>query len=521
MCFIEYIGYTCGHTSMATNRPCPMTTQLYTNPICSQPAVRPILAQGFCPSCSRILHGRWIDILEYEHRFMHLRGVCGCKTKFPDLMQPRVVSSVHHPIHGNSNPFAAPPTGPQQRNHAGAVGHRFHGNPHQQQFPHPGMMNPQQQHQGGNNNGKGKGKGKGKSVPFHPKLRGGKGKGKQPGTTDQREHDQASQVQTVVSQGTQQGQHPPNTTQPGSAAAGTSTSAEVTHDHNPAQVPVPTSTSTATGPTGVTAAIPIPTTTSVGTTTSAAAAPSGPSSSAPDSFGPQFTETQHGALTHVALRMRSMYGVEWTQDHAELHAAGRCTCQVSFEKYKPAEQVGWTPERVAAMTTNPMPGPKKNHSHKNSNNSIGSNSSGGEGGEHEEEEEGAAPRVSAPYRIPGYPIGANELSEDDRPRPGQFARWASSPPPENYFQMQKQMSGNNNTNNTIPNPNAGAAKNNSMHHPVVDMQTVQFNQTHGLPLAGFPINAGPEGDSHAGPFEDCDLYYETNPPHRWMAAGYE
>ncbi|KAH9906535.1 hypothetical protein F4778DRAFT_778925 [Xylariomycetidae sp. FL2044] len=51
---------------MATNRPCPMTTQLYTNPICSQPAVRPILAQGFCPSCSRILHGRWIDILEYE-----------------------------------------------------------------------------------------------------------------------------------------------------------------------------------------------------------------------------------------------------------------------------------------------------------------------------------------------------------------------------------------------------------------------------------------------------------------------
>ena len=27
-----------------------------------------------------------------------------------------------------------------------------------------------------------------------------------------------------------------------------------------------------------------------------------------------------------------------------------------------------------------------------------------------------------------------------------------------------------------------------------------------LPLSGFPIGAGPEGDSHAGPFEQCDLY---------------
>ena len=30
-----------------------------------------------------------------------------------------------------------------------------------------------------------------------------------------------------------------------------------------------------------------------------------------------------------------------------------------------------------------------------------------------------------------------------------------------------------------------------------------------LPLSGFPIGAGPEGDSHAGPFEQCALYREV------------
>ncbi|ROW02031.1 hypothetical protein VPNG_07682 [Cytospora leucostoma] len=91
MCFSEFIGYTCGHSSSEVLRPCPMTTQLYTNPLCARYARRPILAPEMCPACQRILHGRAVLIVEWEHRWMHERGVCGCEVQFPDLFRPRVV----------------------------------------------------------------------------------------------------------------------------------------------------------------------------------------------------------------------------------------------------------------------------------------------------------------------------------------------------------------------------------------------------------------------------------------------
>lgn len=91
MCFTEFIGYTCGHTSLEVLRPCPLTTQFHTNPICSTYGRRSILAQEMCPACQRILHGRAVLILEWEHHWMHERGVCGCPVVFPDLIQPRVI----------------------------------------------------------------------------------------------------------------------------------------------------------------------------------------------------------------------------------------------------------------------------------------------------------------------------------------------------------------------------------------------------------------------------------------------
>ncbi|KUI57594.1 hypothetical protein VP1G_04896 [Cytospora mali] len=97
MCFSEFIGYTCGHSSSEVLRPCPMTTQLYTNPLCDRYARRPILAPEMCPACQRVLHGRAVLIVEWEHRWMHERGVCGCEVQFPDLFRPRVV--------GRSQPF--------------------------------------------------------------------------------------------------------------------------------------------------------------------------------------------------------------------------------------------------------------------------------------------------------------------------------------------------------------------------------------------------------------------------------
>lgn len=92
MCFSEFIGYTCGHSSPEVLRPCPLTTQFYTNPLCTRHARRPILAPEMCPACQRVIHGRAVLITEWEHRWMHERGACGCEVKFPDLIRPRVVS---------------------------------------------------------------------------------------------------------------------------------------------------------------------------------------------------------------------------------------------------------------------------------------------------------------------------------------------------------------------------------------------------------------------------------------------
>ncbi|KAI0483192.1 hypothetical protein GGR56DRAFT_670985 [Xylariaceae sp. FL0804] len=91
MCFVEYVGYTCGHTSCAVHRPCPLTTHLHSNPCCPNPAVRPFLVADMCHACSRILHGRWVDILEWEHQFLHSRGACACDAVFPALQHPRAV----------------------------------------------------------------------------------------------------------------------------------------------------------------------------------------------------------------------------------------------------------------------------------------------------------------------------------------------------------------------------------------------------------------------------------------------
>lgn len=106
MCFSEFIGYTCGHSSAEVLRPCPMTTQLYTNPLCARYARRPVLAPEMCPACQRILHGRAVLIVEWEHRWMHERGVCGCEVQFPDLFRPRVVGR-SQPVEARESSHAA------------------------------------------------------------------------------------------------------------------------------------------------------------------------------------------------------------------------------------------------------------------------------------------------------------------------------------------------------------------------------------------------------------------------------
>ncbi|KAI1502445.1 hypothetical protein F5X99DRAFT_427377 [Biscogniauxia marginata] len=80
-----------------------MTTHLHSNPCCPCPATRPFLASEMCPACARILHGRWVQILEMEHRFMHERGACGCEVRFPALQQPRLVTATGNQGQGAEN----------------------------------------------------------------------------------------------------------------------------------------------------------------------------------------------------------------------------------------------------------------------------------------------------------------------------------------------------------------------------------------------------------------------------------
>ncbi|KAL8404488.1 hypothetical protein RB594_009373 [Gaeumannomyces avenae] len=91
MCFQEFIGYACGHCSMAVLRPCPLTTSEHKNPVCDLQPNRPFLVDAMCPVCSRLMHSRAVLIQEWEHHFLHERGACGCEVIFPDLVRPRVI----------------------------------------------------------------------------------------------------------------------------------------------------------------------------------------------------------------------------------------------------------------------------------------------------------------------------------------------------------------------------------------------------------------------------------------------
>ncbi|KAK0624703.1 hypothetical protein B0T17DRAFT_250538 [Bombardia bombarda] len=92
MCYEEYIAYQCGHRSLGVTRPCPMTTNGHNYPVCTIQPSKQYNAYTMCGACERLLHSRWVLIREWEHRWLHERGACGCEVKFPGLLtQPRVI----------------------------------------------------------------------------------------------------------------------------------------------------------------------------------------------------------------------------------------------------------------------------------------------------------------------------------------------------------------------------------------------------------------------------------------------
>ncbi|KAG7292625.1 hypothetical protein NEMBOFW57_002660 [Staphylotrichum longicolle] len=113
MCHKEFIAYQCGHRSIGVVRPCPLTTAGHNFPVCGIPPDKPHYAETMCAACERQLHSRWVLIREWEHRWLHERGVCGCEVDFPGLLTtPRVI--------GDASTVVTPPYTPHKAPHRAA-----------------------------------------------------------------------------------------------------------------------------------------------------------------------------------------------------------------------------------------------------------------------------------------------------------------------------------------------------------------------------------------------------------------
>ncbi|KAL2161605.1 hypothetical protein VTH06DRAFT_8167 [Thermothelomyces fergusii] len=122
MCFQEFIAYQCGHRSLSVVRPCPMTTASHNFPICSIRPHKPYYTETMCAPCERQLHSRWVLIREWEHRWLHERGACGCEVVFPGLLDtPRVIGDTSGADHSakSISPAASPAGGEGGKNDAG------------------------------------------------------------------------------------------------------------------------------------------------------------------------------------------------------------------------------------------------------------------------------------------------------------------------------------------------------------------------------------------------------------------
>ncbi|KAI1761855.1 hypothetical protein GGR53DRAFT_533176 [Hypoxylon sp. FL1150] len=462
MCFTEFMGYTCGHTSMSVKRLCPLTTQLFNNPCCANNAVRPILAVTFCPACARILHGRWVNILESEHRFMHERGVCGCSAQFPYLQQPRVVSQNYadddgHQSSGSLTPVPySPATTRTAVTYSDLSGSAMpfvpnsHGrstqyaaeempwNPSKDAAPFgPGASASFRQRSEGS--GTEASSVTGVTVSSSGSGRDKRGKSKQ--RRVKRVQAQAQKSRALAEgQGNRSGQAGQNQQQ-----------LVQLHQAQLQDLQQHFSASS-----------------------TAAAEGSG------HQLAPLFEERKDVAHQKpvVSIRMPSLYGAEWLQDHKVLHQEGRCSCAVRFERYE-------SPEMPIVDEAGPrVPKDINNLADFSQHYPQASTSNGGPATTDEN---------SAQNHM------ANSMPHVTT-QPGHPARWACSPENVNDGNTGEGASGSS----------SGLASYAS--HPV-DMQTAWYNQTE-VPLAGLPIGAGPEGDSHMPSFGDCELnHFQTREHH--------
>ncbi|GAP87337.1 hypothetical protein SAMD00023353_2700760 [Rosellinia necatrix] len=230
---------------------------------------------------------------------------------------------------------------------------------------------------------------------------------------------------------------------------------------------------------------------------------------------PLFSEAQVGQHVEVAVRLPSVYAAEWTKDHSKLHENGKCKCPVSFERYKPIDVGVNDDEAVSPKTKNfKVPRPAYKGGYKPSF--------------HKPARYPKAPTDPVPSgrsntqtsSFGGSPASGHSapLSGHNQVPVGHAARWALKGDPGSLLDQILGPVG--------PDPTAYGDR-------PVDIQTMHFQndsvpivgkplacgelEEDALPsivefaqpeitLAGFPIGAGPEGDSHAGPWDTCSLY---------------
>ncbi|RYP47050.1 hypothetical protein DL768_006845 [Monosporascus sp. mg162] len=439
MCFIEYLGYTCGHTGDSVLRPCPLTTCAHVNPVCPVPAVRPQLSRDHCPACRRVMHNRWVDIMEEEHRWMHERGACGCPVEFPALMQPRMIGRDGPDYGGGAG--GAVSARPNAQGHGQGYGYGYGGG----------------QSTGSSGSGSGgyykpgdsKNKNKNKNANNKP------GRGRRGGGGGNAKHQHRQEQQ-------QQPQPQPQDHQ---------TKAQTQQQRRQQQ----------------------------------------------RERYPAFEEVRDGENdgdVRYVIRQPSMYGVEWTWDHAKLHEDGRCGCAVRFDKYDPSPSKG--PRDVkhpgaSAGGDDDHDAGKHVASYTysgNTNNQLLVRTGGGDPTTVPTSRLG--PQVSGgqparwSYDIPAQIHSLQEIcalparGADDPPRQLDMQTAWFGHQRQQQQQQQAPMAG-------LP-LGLGPECRDPSGHLQAEGQIVLYDVSQQVPLLGLPIGAGPEGLSHAGDFEDCELY---------------
>ncbi|RYP74380.1 hypothetical protein DL771_003047 [Monosporascus sp. 5C6A] len=446
MCFIEYLGYTCGHTGDSVLRPCPLTTRAHANPVCPVPAVRPQLSRDHCPACQRVMHNRWVDIMEEEHRWMHERGACGCPVEFPALMQPRMIGRDGPGYGGGASAGGAVSALPNAQGHD--QGHGY------------GYGRGQSTGSSGSGSGSGggghykprnsKNKNKNKKASNKPE-RGGRGGGgnakQQQPHTNLQEHQTKAQTQQQRRQ--QQRER-----------------------------------------------------------------------------YPAFEEVRDGENDNdvrYVIRQPSMYGVEWTWDHAKLHEDGRCRCAVRFDKYDPSSS------KDMRDVKRPDAGAAGDDDHDVEKQVASYTYSGNTSNQQPVCTGAGGPSLS--YRLSSDPTTALTSRLGSQVSGGQPARWSYDIPdkihnlqevcalpargaddPPRQLDMQTAWFGHQHHHQQQQPPMAGLPLGlgpecrDPSGHLQAEGQIVLYDVSQQVPLLGLPVGAGPEGLSHAGDFEDCELY---------------